>query len=675
MNPGQDVLRDFDAACAALWMLSDGLGGYSAGTVAGAAVRRSHVWLAASGGTLNRLEGARAQADGESPAAYDSAAQVALLLRFDERLVLPGVAVELTPAFAVGGAPRWGAFANVEHVATEPWPTWRWRFEGWVVERSLRLVHGHAALVATWRLLEGEPARLAVAPIAAHRDVRALQAESADWRGAAQGIPGRARIETAPGAPALTLWHNGAFLPARSWTPTSYPHEARLEDGDTSLLVPPSESGFIPGAVHAKLEVGSPLHVVVSPEAGLFRALASEGRLGSPPAQTLDACVRAIERDLLTRRHALAVRAVEGADWTARQAAVAHGGAGDAQARRPEPLLSADDGWTAPLAVRVLESVVERGGRATLRARDLAGAERCDEVLRMLPAMVSLRAFDDVRAVARTHMEYLDEGLAPESFDGEGRPVYGDPRPSLWLVHAADLLARRQPRGALDPFVREVAWPALEGVMHHLRSGSRHGVRCDRDGLLWQGEGDRAEARADSNALWYHALVAMAQLGKLAGRREHAAFYLAWAHDLQQLYADRFWDDTVGALFECVTPRGPVRGLSPSQLLAVSLPPMLLDPERAAKLVDTIERELWTPAGLRSAPDEAASPGTLGWWIAARRRLRGRELRGAGREHVVFDALRRQIEAGRARLEPVDAAELLRAWIEDVEHVEAAVAG
>ncbi len=464
MDPGQDVLRDFDAACAALWMLSDGLGGYSAGTVSGAAVRRSHVWLAAAGGTLNRLEGARAQADGESPAAYDPAAQVALLLRFDERLVLPGVAVELTPAFAVGGAPRWGAFANVEHVTTEPWPTWRWRFEGWVVERSLRLVHGHTALIATWRLLDGEPARLAVAPITVHRDVRALQQESADWRGAAQGIPGRARIETAPGAPALTLWHNGAFLPARSWTPTSYPHEARLEDGDTSLLVPPTESGFIPGAVHAKLEVGAPLHVVLSPEAGLFRALASEGRLGSPPAQTLDACVRAIERDLHTRRHAMAVRAAVGADWTARQAAVAHGGAGDAQARRPEPLLAADDGWTAPLAVRVLESVVDRGGRATLRARDLPGTERCDEVLRMLPALVSLRAFDDVRAVA-------DEVRAHRTSTRASRPSRSIPR-------AAPCTATRGRRcGWCTP---PTCWPVVSREARSTRSCAKWRGRRSR---------------------------------------------------------------------------------------------------------------------------------------------------------------------------------------------------
>ena len=70
-------------------------------------------------------------------------------------------------------------------------------------------------------------------------------------------------------------------------------------------------------------------------------------------------------------------------------------------------------------------------------------------------------------------------------------------------------------------------WPALEGVLQHLRAGSRHGVHCDRDGLLWAGEGAEARAHAGTNALWYHALVAMAQLGKLLGRRENAAFYLA----------------------------------------------------------------------------------------------------------------------------------------------------
>jgi hypothetical protein len=668
MKPGQDVLGSFDAACAAEWVLTDGLGGRAAGTAAGASTRRGHALLVASSEALAALEPARAQADGHAGPALDPGARLALLLRFDDRVVLPGVAVELTPGFAANGAPRWGAFANLEHVAAEPWPVWRWRFEGWLIERRYRMVPGHAALVATWRLLEGEPARLAVAPVIAHRDVRALQAEEPEWRGAAQGIPGRVRIETAPGATPLTLWHNGAFMPGRSWTRAAYPHESRLDDGDTTLLVPPSEAGFVPGAVHARLEPGVPLHVVVSPEAALFRALATEGRLGTPPAQTLDRCVAEIERGVHARRRALTQRALAGADWTARQAAVVYGGAGETLARRPEPVVSGEDGWTAPLGVRVLDAVVTRTGRATLRPRD-DGSERFDEVLRMVPALVALRAFEDARAVLRAALEYLDEGLAPESFDDAGAPHYGDPRPSLWLVHAVDLLARRQPQGALDPFVRDTAWPALEGVMQHLRSGSHHGVRCDRDGLLWQGEGEGAIARADTNALWYHALVAMAQLGKLAGRREHAAFYLAWAHDLQRLYRERFADAATGALFEAVTPRGPVRGLSPHQLLAVSLPPAVLAPEHAARLVAVIERELLAPGGLRVAPDDSrVEAGALGPWLAARRRLRGRDAPPDARAALALETLRRELDAGRARLEPLDAAELLRAWIEDVEH-------
>lgn len=672
MESGQDVLDSFDSACAAEWVLTDGLGGHAAGTAAGAGTRRSHVLLAASGTTLSTLEGARDQADGWAGAAFDPLARLALVLRFDDRLVLPGVAVELSPSFGANGTPRWGAFANVEHVAAEPWPTWRWNFEGWRIERSFRLIHGHAAIVATWRMLEGAPARLAVAPVLAHRDSRALQAESAEWRGAAQGIPGRVKIETEPGALPLTLWHNGAFMPARSWTHLGYPFEARLEDGDTSLLVPPSEAGFIPGGVHHRLEPGSPLHVVISPEAGLFRALATEGRLGTPPAQTLDGCIAALDEGLLSRRRSLAQRATAGADFTARQAAVARGGAGDDIARRPEPLLDAGDGWTAPLGVRVLDALVQPAGRVTLRARSLDSDECGSGVLRMVPALVSLRAFDEARAVLHSTIEYLDEGLAPEAFGPDGHPRWGDPRPSLWLVHAAELLARRQPQGAGDPFVRDEAWPALEGVMHHLRSGSRHGVRCDRDGLLWQGEGDDALARADSNALWYHALVAMAQLGKLAGRREHAAFYLAWAHDLQRVYVERFWDEAAGALFEAVTPRGPLRGLSPSQLLAVALPPALLPLDRATTLLATIERELVLPAGLRRAPDdEVLDPGALGTWIAARRRVRGREFE-PGRDHVTLEALRRELDLGRVHLDAVDAAEILRAWIEDVDHADVA---
>jgi hypothetical protein len=440
--------------------------------------------------------------------------------------------------------------------------------------------------------------------------------------------------------------------------------------------------------VEGLLGPGRSFHLVFAAEDGLFKALAAEERLGVPPPQSLAACVEALdagERERLARWRR---GAVEGADFTARQAAAAHGGPAAEVGRRREPLVDARDRVAVDLALALRAALVRRGHRRMLVTSLPAAAERGVETLRAVQGLVSLRAFELARDVLRGWVEYLDEGLLPEGFAEDSRPLYGDPAPSLWLVASADLYARRS---ADTAFLAEELYPALEGAMQAFRQGTRHGVRADADGLLVAGSGE-GTSRADLNALWYHALVAMAQLSRLLGHRESGAFYLAWARQHQKRFGEVFWDAERGCLFESLTAAGPVRGLSPGQLLAVSLPPTLLPPERAEALVATIERELLTPWGLRVAPGaERVSVEWLGAFVTAWLRVRHRApeaqasarrwiaaaLSGGGVAGHVPGALRvgaapPDAEAGGApeALEPVStvaAAELLRVWIEELD--------
>jgi hypothetical protein len=181
----------------------------------------------------------------------------------------------------------------------------------------------------------------------------------------------------------------------------------------------------------------------------------------------------------------------------------------------------------------------------------------------------------------------------------------------------------------------------------------------------------------------------MAQMARLAGRRESGAFYLAWARDHQRAFTDTFWDARAGCLFEAVGAGGPERGLSPSQVLAAALVPPLLSPERVQRLVGTLEHELATPYGLREAPDsEVALTEWLGAWHTARLRVMGRS---GGAHDRARHALERLLAFTRAHgghlparvrlradhpgeaapvpagdaLSVVASAGLLRAWIEE----------
>ncbi|HEY3216688.1 MAG TPA: glycogen debranching enzyme N-terminal domain-containing protein [Candidatus Eisenbacteria bacterium] len=650
MRLGQELLTDPRLGLAKEWRLANGLGGSACGTAIGAHTRRAHGLLHASGfhGCVTTQ-----------------------LLKLDERLHTGTGSLDLAVNVHAGGVMRPTGYTFLEEFRLDPWPTWRFGAAGVRLEKSLFLIPGHHAVVVVYRHLEGPASRLTVSPLVVSRGPREIQHEHPEMVDSVQGQPGRVRIEFGGRRPALTLWHNGTFLPARVWQRgLEYAEEAE----------PGAEDALVPGYIEAALQPGAALHVVAATEETLFRTLASEGRLGTPPPKTLADCIAAIEQAELERHVAAGRARLEAADITARQAAAAHGNP-EAAAEGRLSLLDGRDPWTAPLAEAMELALVRRGHRLTLVAGYPEAEERGVETMRSLPGLISLRAFDAARAVLRGYAEHLDDGLAPSGFDLEdGTPRYGDPGPALWMVHAADLLIRRSED---HEFLKDGIYPKLESVMHYYRSGTRAGVRVDDDGLLVTGEGATASKSAELNALWYHALVAMAQLARVVGRRESVAFYLAWARQHHKCFNDSFWDEARGRLYERVSIRELVAGLTPSQLLAASLSPSLLPPDRALRLVKSVERELFTSCGLKAGNGAGPlSPEWLGAFFTAYLRVHGRSPESQARVRGWLEELRASLAGGPAEslrlqgapLRLVTVAELLRVWIEEVDHVGDALA-
>src|SRR5207249_5961300 len=200
------------AALAGEWLLYNDRGTLASGTVSGAQVRLRHTPLATT------------SADGRS---------VPLLLRLDARASAGNRVFDLT------WRPRDprdqpAKRAAIESFTRDPWLAWRYRAGDTTLEREQLLVHDRTALIAIWRHVDGPSVRLAVAPALAveggfaargapaRDDDDGAAAESADSgdggpeRLGVQAIPGRVRF-TAGGVHRLTLWHDGAFLPVRSW--------------------------------------------------------------------------------------------------------------------------------------------------------------------------------------------------------------------------------------------------------------------------------------------------------------------------------------------------------------------------------------------------------------------------------------------------------------------------
>ena len=522
------------AALATEWLVPNGLGGSASGTSTGIPQRRTHALLTAASehGRLSTL-----------------------LLSLEERLIDARGSWDLGEPFGVPG-PRAAGLATLESFRASPMPQWRIRAGDALLEKRVLVIHGHSAVAIAYRHLSGPAVRLTVGPRVVRRAPFALQRETDEARGAAQGVPGRVRIEWGADGASLTFWHNGMFLPAWLWRRglehpmdldeelASFPGAAsapRARRRGTAAVAPEAstperEEALVPGWIEGALTDGQSLHVVVSTEEDLFRRLATEERLGSPPPRSLAACIAQLELERDERDKSERRAILRGADYTARQAAAAHN---SPLSRSREAQVGPSDRWALPLGLALHAALVRRGGRPMLVNALPASAPEAGDPLRALPALVTLREFDLARELIVSVSEYLDEGLAPEGFDeSDGTPRYGDPEPALWLVAAAELYVRRS--NDLES-LRELMLP-LESIMHFYRAGTRN-LRVGGLGLLETGGVGGWSARADLNALWYHALAAMAQLARLAGRRESGALYLAWARELHQSFNERMWDE------------------------------------------------------------------------------------------------------------------------------------
>jgi predicted glycogen debranching enzyme len=211
---------------------------------------------------------------------------------------------------------------------------------------------------------------------------------------------------------------------------------------------------------------------------------------------------------------------------------------------------------------------------------------------------------------------HLRDGLVPNLFpEGASEGLYHTADATLWFFHAID----RYLRASNDHRTLAHLLPALVDVIDHHMAGTRFGIRVDpADGLLDQGAagyqltwmdakvGDwvvtpRRGKAVEINALWYSALRLIQSWLDGAGDHPGAARMRHAADHAQAAFNQRFWSPEHGHLYDVVDgERGDDPACRPNQLFAISLPHPVLDPAHWRPVLETVERELVTPVGLRS---------------------------------------------------------------------------
>lgn len=555
------------------WLVANGLGGYASGTVSGIVTRRYHGLLVAA-----------------LPAPLG---RIVMLNHLHEKALLPdGTAVDLSDDEFADRRIGTAGFRHLRQFRLAcGLPVWRYEIGDAVLEKTVLMPHQQNTVHIGYRLLEGtQPLRLELRP-ALH--VRPLES---------------AVDETFVDAKeyALTVLEGGYELhcgrfPAMTMRMVGVPSAFTIDQRHRSDIFfriehargyPSVGLHWSPGAFTLTLERGQDCTLIASTEkAETLAALA--------PHQARAAEIER-RRQLLQRAHP-ALRAGMGG----------------------ELVLAAD------------QFIITPAGRSEETARARASGSEAKTVIAGYhwftdwgrDTMISLEGLtlttgrhQEACHILQTFARYVRDGLIPNMFPEHDKTgLYHTADATLWFFHALHRYLRatgdRETLRAILPKLCDIAEHHLRGTLFHI------GVD-PADGLLRQGqEGYQLtwmDAKVDDwvvtprrgkavelNALWYNALRLLAQWLDEEGDTAGAQRWRDHAERTRAAFNRRFWNEAAGCLYDVIDgERGDDDACRPNQVLAIALDHPVLDRARWAAVMQTVERKLLTPFGLRSlSPD------------------------------------------------------------------------
>jgi len=567
---GRGELDTFENAASREWLVTNGLGGFASGTIAGACTRRYHGLLVAA--LRPPVERVVLVAKLEATVRYDGESSALGSNEYADGTIDPR-GFETLASFELDGLT----------------PVWRWAIGDAQLEQRVTMVHGENTTLVSFTLARGS-SRLALTlkPLCSYRDYHA-QARGG-WPLGVAPLEGGCEIRAFDGAvPYRIVADRGLFDVRPEWY-WSFRHRAESARG-----LDDREDLFVPGELAVELAAGDTVTLTLSAEAPASRALAD------------DACARGDEQASRVERGDSASFARE--------------------ARRQQRLLEAAPAdapdWIRRLALAADQFIVRRAnaGHTVIAGYPWFSDWGRDTMIALPGLTLATGRFDVAASVLRTFARFVSEGMLPNRFPDAGEaPEYNTVDATLWYFHALDQYVDATGDRKL---VVELYPTLLEIVEAHLR-GTRYRIHADTDGLLYAGApgvqltwmdakvGDwvvtpRIGKPVEINALWYRALVVMQSFAALTGDPLAERRFAVLAGNVLRAFRRRYWSAERGWLADVIDgPDGAADlTLRPNQIFAVSIDPELLDREQARAVVDICARRLWTPLGLRSlAPSE-----------------------------------------------------------------------
>ncbi|MBS1997469.1 MAG: glycogen debranching enzyme family protein [Cyanobacteria bacterium SZAS LIN-2] len=579
------------------WLVTNGLGGFSMGTVSGANTRRYHSYLTA--------------------ALTPPVSRRVILSRVEELITIDGVAYELASNYWASGVVSPTGFKRLDCFTTLPTPTWVFDVGGHYLIKRLCLAQGTNQLLLGYTFLADPDAQV--------NDVKLTTRFLVGFRDTNSTVKGASNdsypqfvsanqslvILNETGNRLCLTWNNGQYEPQKQWWwDFNWPEEsARGEaDGEDLFLV-----GSLTSALTAEKEVSV--------------GASFEDIISGPD------CHGAVN-EIIKRQNKLI-----------RRASLPRSGKTDA-------LILACDQFFVPDAFDKKERKARRQDDANERLSIMTGYPWFNDsgraALYSLPGLaLTTRRFDDARAVLRTFAGRLRDGivanrtidpLSPFVAFVEPGLEYSSADVSLWYGHALYSYYRV----TRDKELVVELLPVLLQTFQSYAAATVSGIAVDaRDGLLRTGLADteltwmdstvedipitpRAGKAIEINALWYSFLETILYLAEEAGVALNNKDQVKKLADQARASLQKFWHADLNCLYDVIDresfsrelgarSNGNDASLRPNQLIAVSMPFRAFTATQEKAILATVESALLTPVGVRTlAPDDSQYQGYYG---------------------------------------------------------------
>jgi predicted glycogen debranching enzyme len=239
-----------------------------------------------------------------------------------------------------------------------------------------------------------------------------------------------------------------------------------------------------------------------------------------------------------------------------------------------------------------------------------------DTMISLEGLAITTGRYHEAAWILRTFAHYVRDGLIPNMFpEGKNEGLYHTADASLWFFHAV----HRYTEATNDRETLSALLPVLRDIIDHHLHGTKFGIGVDpTDGLLRQGAegyqltwmdakvGDwvvtpRRGKAVEINALWFNALKLLETWLRAANDIAAANALAAHAERARQSFNTRFWNPELSCLYDVIDgPEGNDPAVRPNQVLSISLTHPVLARDRWDVVVSLVQRELLTPVGLRS---------------------------------------------------------------------------